>query len=432
MGNSLLTADQLRAWRLRVFYSCCLLYTGYYFCRKDFSKLPGLAVDRGEHMSVVMLPLLCFGVAYSVGQLMNGWLVERIGAVRMMFFGAIVTGLATLVSGFIHADRVLFILLECISGLGQGFGWVSALTLFGAWFQPNERRSVLGWWNGSYILGGLVATSLAGWNVPLWQKTQLQPWSIAPAHLIPAAITLLCAAIFYRTLRRLPSEMDARAALGTAPEKERTPQWKTVLRNNEIRSIATMYFFLKMMRYALLFWLPVYLMNSLGYSAVAAASMAACFELFGAAGSILVVRSAQPWFQLRYFLASACYLAALAFVCLLHPLFSHAGWVSTAFSVSLMGFLIHGVDLLMSGVAVLDLTPPELHSRSVGFVNAVGSTGQTVSVLVVIWMSLTLGWNSLFNLFVICALAAAAVCIREHSLQIQRTTDQTVLNVLTS
>jgi sugar phosphate permease len=276
----------------------------------------------------------------------------------------------------------------------------------------------------------MVATSLATWSVVFWHHNPIAPNWLTPGYILPAAVTLLSAILFMRALRGLPPERDARPLLGTQSKPAPDVSWRFLLRIRSIRTIAVMYFFLKMMRYALLFWLPVYLMNNLGYSAQLTAGMASCFEIFGFLGAILLIRAATVWFANRYFWAAACFLTALAFVCLLHPVLSQLGWGGALISISLMGLLIHGTDLLMSGVAVLELTPTELHGRAVGLVNAVGSVGQTISALVVVWSSRMLGWTWLFNLFVVCAIVCAVVCLRERRAGVPLTGDRTVLNVL--
>jgi sugar phosphate permease len=103
-------------------------------------------------------------------------------------------------------------------------------------------------------------------------------------------------------------------------------------------------------------------------------------------------------------------LFALAFICLLHPVLAGSGWFGTAASISLMGILIYGADLLMSGMAVLDAVPDELHGRASGFVNGIGSVGQTLSPFLVTIFVLQFGWTKLFDLFVFFALAAGGVC----------------------
>ena len=80
-------------------------------------------------------------------------------------------------------------------------------------------------------------------------------------------------------------------------------------------------------------------------------------------------------------------------------------------SISLMGILIHASDLLMSGMTVLHAVPTELHGRAVGFVNCVGSVGQTVSPLLATLFVAHFGWTKLFDLFVFFAFVSGTICM---------------------
>lgn len=86
-----------------------------------------------------------------------------------------------------------------------------------------------------------------------------------------------------------------------------------------------MYFFLKMTRYTLLFWLPLYLTSSLGYSQHSAEYFASYFELLGFLGPLAAAYAIQRWFDERRMVLGAGMLFALALICLLHPALASSG-----------------------------------------------------------------------------------------------------------
>jgi sugar phosphate permease len=103
-------------------------------------------------------------------------------------------------------------------------------------------------------------------------------------------------------------------------------------------------------------------------------------------------------------------LFALAFVCLLHPVLATSGRFGMALSISLIGILIYGADVLLSAMAVLEAVPDELHGRAAGFVNGIGSVGQMLSPFLVTVFVSHLGWAKLFDLFVCFSLVAGVIC----------------------
>ena len=381
----------LADWRGRVFLAAWALYAGYYICRKDV----GTANTAISHLAVV---LACFGAAYSLGQLVGGVLADRSGPRVTALTGAGISIACTLLLAWCSDPR-LGLLLQLGNGFGQGFGWPSLMKLFGSWFQRGERDRVLGWWSTSYILGGLLATSLTAWLIAHTGVSARVGFHFA--YLVSSSLLLCAALFFYQQTVDLPQ---------TAARVKQRDGWRTILENREIRVISIMYFFLKMTRYTLLFWLPLYLVSGLGYTRFRAEHTASYFELFGFLGPIAVGYAAQRWFGARRLALATVMLFLLAFVCLLHPMLAESGWFGLAVSISLMGILIHGADLLVSGMAVLDVMPNELHGRAVGFVNAMGSIGQLCSPLLVTFFVSRLGWTKLFDLFVFFAIVAGAIC----------------------
>jgi sugar phosphate permease len=389
------------AWRSRIFLAAWTLYAGYYICRKDIA--PG--TDAGAaHLAI---NLVCFGATYAIGQLAGGALADRYGARRVALTGAGISLLCTsLLAWCVQPATGLGLMLQLGNGLGQGFGWPSLLKLIGGWFRSGERDRILGWWSTSYILGGLLATSLTTWLVV--HTGVVARTGFHPAYLVSSAVLLGTALFFYRETSGLP-----RYAPGCEPRPDSTTSklfsgWKTLAANRNIRIISGMYFFLKMTRYTLLFWLPHYLISSLGYTLHAAEHVSSYFELCGFLGPLAAGYAIQRWFGERRLTLGAGMLFGLAFLCLLHPVLAGGGWFAMTLSISLMGILIYGADVLISGMMV-DTVPEELHGRAAGFVNGVGSLGQMISPFLVTIFVSHLGWTRLFDLFVFFALAAGVI-----------------------
>lgn len=395
----------IAAWRNRIFIAAWTLYAGYYICRKDIA--PVTTETGATHLAI---SLACFGATYAIGQLAGGALADRFGARPIALAGAGISMLCTSLLAWCAQPMIgLGLLLQLGNGLGQGFGWPALLKLIGRWFRRGERDTVLGWWSTSYILGGLLATSLTAWLVV--HTGVAARTGFHPAYLV-SSVVLLCAALFFY---KETSDPPAFRPAGEPDDHSNAADnssggWKSIAANRKIRIISGMYFFLKMTRYTLLFWLPHYLISSLGHSFGTAEHIASYFELFGFLGPLAAGYAVQRWFGGRHMTLGAGMLFGLAFLCLLHPMLASNGWFAMALSISLMGILIYGADVLMSGMAVLDSVPEELHGRASGFVNGVGSLGQMISPFLVTIFVSHLGWTRLFDLFVFFALVAGVIC----------------------
>jgi sugar phosphate permease len=396
-------AGKLANWRGQVFTAAWFLYAGYYICRKD------LAPGSGASTSHLAVSLACFGATYAIGQVAGGILADRVGARRTALAGAAISIVCTCLLAWSSRQPALALMLQLGNGFGQGFGWPAMLKLIGNWFRRGERDRVLGWWSTSYILGGLLATSLTSWLVV--QTGVAARTDFYPAHIISSGMLLCAALFFYKETGDLPEDTpDATAHTDLSAQRTQAGAWSEILANRDIRTISITYFFLKMTRYTLLFWLPLYLTSSMGESQHSADHIASYLELLGFLGPLAAGYAVQRWFGERRIALGASMLFALAFVCLLHPLLAASGWFGMACSISMIGILIYGADVLLSAMAVLEAVPDELHGRAAGFVNGIGSVGQMLSPFLVTVFVSRLGWTKLFDLFVCFSLVAGVIC----------------------
>ncbi len=391
--------SRVAAWRNQIFIAAWTLYAGYYVCRKDI----GTSIGNGS--SHLALELACFGITYAIGQFVGGALADDLSARYTALAGALISVGSTVLLAW--APPHVGLILQLGNGFGQGLGWPSLLKLIGTWFGRGERDRVLGWWSASYILGGFLASALIE-----WLATRSGTPAVDPLHLVYLVSPgiLLCAALFFvRQVKDLPRAPGFAGVAGEPIQAGRAP-WKSVAGNRSIRYIAGMYFFLKMTRYTLLFWLPHYFISSIGYSTYTATRTASYFEIFGVLGPIAAGYATQRSFGKNRMQLGAGMLYMLAFICLMHPLLAACGWFGMILSISMMGILIHGSDMLMSGMAVLDAVPEALHGRAVGFVNGIGSIGQTISPLLATLFVAQFGWTKLFDLFVFLTLISGVIC----------------------
>jgi sugar phosphate permease len=202
----------------------------------------------------------------------------------------------------------------------------------------------MSWWSASYTLGGVIAVGLGAWcaTTPLF----LPSLGWKRSYLLPALLLFVLTLYFYKTTKNEPKDANLPSPSGYGGET-RGGGWRSVLGNSDIRTIAAMYFFLKMTRFTLLLWLPLYLMQKVHYSDGLAGSTSALFEIFGFIGAMLATYVSDRYFQARRYPVAAMMLFALGFISLMEPLVSMMGWWASAVSISLMGLLVYGPDTLI-------------------------------------------------------------------------------------
>src|SRR5215831_2371989 len=395
-------------WRFRVFLAGWGMYAAYYFCRKNLSVvMPMMARDSHYGNFDLAQLVFVFSLAYAFGQFAAGALADRFGGRFTGVLGAVISAACTAAMAAFANDRQALLLLQIGNGLGQGCGWTACLKVLRAWFERKERGTVMAWWGTCYVLGGFLATVFATFAAT--QMFLLPDLGWRRGFLFPAVILGAAAVWFALAVRNSPEETGLPAC---APDEGEHPgkgsAWEAA-RTPEVWILAGMYFFLKITRYSLLFWLPLYLVQRMQYSAEWAGYTSSLFELVGFSGALIAGYVSDRLLKGRRYPVGASMLFGLAGWLVVHPVIGRLGPGAMAISISVLGILVYGPDLLMSGPASVDAVPGEHAARAAGIVNGVGSLGQLISAYVVAVVVSRFGWDQLFTFFLICAAAAGAL-----------------------
>ncbi|MCP4643082.1 MAG: MFS transporter, partial [bacterium] len=171
--------------------------------------------------------------------------------------------------------------------------------------------------------------------------------------------------------------------------------------------------FLKMSRYAFLYWLPLYMVQELAYETKEAGYTSTTYEIAGFCGVVVAGYVSDKLLNSRRFPVACVMLFALAVAFFLYPVLGKMGLMFNIAGISFIGFMTYGPDALMTGAGAMDIGSQKAAGMAAGFINGMGSIGQMLSPLVVAYVSASrFGWNGLYYTFaafsVIGALLMAA------------------------
>jgi OPA family glycerol-3-phosphate transporter-like MFS transporter len=169
------------------------------------------------------------------------------------------------------------------------------------------------------------------------------------------------------------------------------------------------YFCCKLIRYAFLFWLPLYLYEVHHFTQTSSLTMSLPFEAGGILFVIVAGYVADHVFARRRVLTAFLFLLALVAAL---QLYSVAGGAVGANLVGLIlvGGTLFAADSLISGAVAQDLGGPHAAALAAGLINGIGSIGQVVQGFLLVWISESYGWGPLFTLFSVLA-GVAALCL---------------------
>jgi ACS family hexuronate transporter-like MFS transporter len=126
--------------------------------------------------------VIAFRVAYSIGQTLNGRLMDRIGTKRgltlTVLWYSIVSVLTPLARGLYSFMGFRFFL-----GLGESGNWPGATKAVSEWFPKQERGLATALFDSGSSIGGAVAPFLVLW---LYFR-----WGVRPAFVVPGLLGFL-------------------------------------------------------------------------------------------------------------------------------------------------------------------------------------------------------------------------------------------------
>ena len=392
-------ADRYTAWGLT-----WLAYASYYFGRKGFSVVKSTLRDSlGVSERALGLIDTFYLAAYALGLFFSGYLGDRVGARRLIGFGLCVSAAASAAFGAVNV-ALWFGVLFFVNGLAQSTGWPGTTRAMTEWTTPQNRGTVMAFWCTCYQVGSIVASGFAAYLL------RRDGWRAA--FFGPALAMLAVAALIFLFLKRgdQPARTPTLAEADLDREARRLAQ-RAALKNPVLWSFGASYFFIKYVRYALLFWLPYYLHDTLGHAVDRAAYVSNAFEAGGIAGVIVIGMLSDRVRLFSRAMISMLSLFGLGIALLLcAALPKNEVWLTVG-ALALVGALLFGPDALLSGAAAQDVGGAAAAATATGLVNGVGSLGGMLEGLSLPAISAHFGWQAMFPLLAALALGAAMALI---------------------
>ncbi|HEY3497431.1 MAG TPA: MFS transporter, partial [Polyangiaceae bacterium] len=193
-------------------------------------------------------------------------------------------------------------------------------------------------------------------------------------------------------------------------DERRRAVW-SIVRSARLWLYGASYFFIKLIRYALLFWLPYYLSDRFGFTTRDAAWLSTAFDAGGVVGVVVLGRLSDRVPARGRSTWALVSLVGLVLALVLYVVFGGSGTLQNVFWLALLGALLFGPDALLSGPAAQDAGGVLTPALATGFVNGLGSCGALAQGLVVPALAARYGWSGLFPAFVVFALCAALALV---------------------
>lgn len=322
--------------------------------------------DRGYALLVNV-----FTVGYAAMYPVAGWLVDRFGARPVLLVGIVSWSLACMGAGLTRSFAA-FAAFRGVLGLSEPTAFPAQLRVVTTWFPGSLRAtansiSVAGGTFGSIIAPPLVAWLALSFN---WHA----------AFLVPGALGLLVAVLWWAVYRDPPPEIQKEVAAGLATDVGQAFTWGKLWSTRTLWAILAIRFISDPVWYFCLFWLPGYLQENSGLTLAQVGMVGWIPFLVADVGAIgtaawsdrMVRRGIAPLNARKRMLTAVAFLAPL---CALTPHFPHPAATLFIFSLVAMACLSW---LFSLSVVIAESFPIRNAASVLGIAGGCGAAGAVV------------------------------------------------------
>ncbi|XP_071477098.1 sugar phosphate exchanger 3-like [Diadema antillarum] len=407
-----------------VFILTWVAYASTYLLRKPLGVVKAdLSVDLSLTKSQLGWLDTALLLPYATGQIILGSVGDRFGAQRTLGCCLILSALSMVCFGYIPSFYMLCLHLF-INGAAQSQAWPSCTKILGQCLRPGERDSLFGIWGTCTFAGGIMGTALA-----VYVQTNYG-WQMA--FFVPSLFVGVIGVIILVRLREPPLGLPvadlAEEALptgshtGTATHPS-SPTWIQLVLTPMVKEAALATFCVKIVRYCMFMWLPLYLHQELSYSRVEAGLFSTIFEIGGVFGSALLGYMITRYLRDKTFkgLSLGILMSALSF--LGFYITTHQSVLLNQFFMALAGAFSCGVDPILTGsipAHIGALGGMDAQASVAGLINGIGTLGTVAEGPVIGLVADLFGWGSMIYLMIGLSLLAAMATFRGHLIQMQR------------
>ncbi|RLE90521.1 MAG: hypothetical protein DRN04_14865 [Thermoprotei archaeon] len=345
-----------------------VIYVLFYLCRVNYSiAFPYGIAELGLDYYIMGVIAGLFALAYSLGQVVNGYIVTRKGPWLLLFAGATLSSLANILFGYVN-NVTEFMVLWILNGYFQSTAWVSLIRILTVMLERERIGGYMGFFNTSWALGNSITWIITGYIVSAigWRH----------GFIVNGLILLILGPISILILRRQTKysvEVFYRREniVNYIMLKDLVEYWKPIL------LLAISYFLITGVLQVAIVYLPSYLYTITGSTTVSSIT-ASMYPMSGALGMIIygyVLDKYHSREKVKPLLLSIPLTATILYV---FPVLAEYSMVYAGIALVAIGLLVYGINAQLITTIPSALIGKKIIPLSIGIINATGSFGSFI------------------------------------------------------
>lgn len=195
--------ESIERWQLKILVLCWVAYAAIYLGRVNLSvAIP--YIQKAMELDKVQLGFIgsLFFWVYGIGQLMNGFIGDRVCSRTFIFIGLLAAGLSNILFG-LSSNYVFMLIFWAVNGYFQSMLWGPIAKTLSYWY-PYEKMS---------RIAIVISTSSVSGFILSWGLTGqiLSRMSWRWAFLIPGIFILLYSIVWYSRFKSRPEDIGLKS-----------------------------------------------------------------------------------------------------------------------------------------------------------------------------------------------------------------------------
>lgn len=381
---------------------CAIAYFTSYLTRVNFAAVIAAIVQAGDidKPTAGIVTTLGF-ITYGVGQLVSGWLGDRINPKKLMFGGFLLTAAMNLLIP-ICPDGKWMCIVWAVNGFAQSFMWPPMVKIIKTAFD-NDRYN-----NGilSANIGGTSATIL----IYLVAPYIINRWNWHTVFRITGGFAVVLSVVWVTALTRIEKSEGITYALVGGKSKDKGKK-----KTQSVNAVLLLFVMLAIMlqgalRDGVTTWVPTFITEVFHLDSSKSILTSVVIPLFSCA--ILQVTAVifnkmgkRPYFNAVVFFALATVCAIILRVCIgVSPI------LTVLLSALLVG-IMHGINLILVCYLPAILARNDNMSSISGALNFTTYVGSAISTFGFAVFSENTGWSSTVALWAVISALGVIMCL---------------------
>ena len=380
-----------------------MIYFASYVTRINFAAIiQEIIADLGYEKSALSIILVVLSITYGAGQIINGWIGDKIKPENLIFTGLIVATVMNLSFPLASGSIPLMTVLWAVNGFAQAMMWPPIVKILVA----SCDDAMYGYSVIRISWGSSFGTILVYLSAPL--IIRIASWQVV--FYASAVVGLLSSLVWGIIKSRLGTPIDHPSPSAKEPsEKKPLCIPRRVIFPLLLISLGII--FQGMLRDGVSSWMPTYLSETFQLDSSASILLTVSLALFS-----IVTFGIAGWLYRKFFTnevtcASVIFITAFVSALILFALFDMGGVVLAVLMMTLITGCMHGVNLMLITHVPKRFKKYGSISTISGAVNSCTYIGAAISTYGIAVLAERIGWRWTVGVWALIALLGTLCCL---------------------